>query len=279
MSENEANVPRGDLPNEETKPRQPKQSTTNYPTEIVELPSKGFFYPSDNPLSAGEVQIKYMTAKEEDILTSQTLIQKGVVLDKLMESIIVDDINVDDLLLGDKNAIMIMTRILGYGPQYNIDVTCPNCGVKNEEVIDLAKLDVREIDFDSCTQGVNEFEFELPKSGRTITWRLLTHRDEHDIGIELDNLRKFQKSDVSNEVTTRMKYIIVSVDGDRKKGVVRKFVDEELLSQDSYALRKAQQDYLPDIDLRYNFVCDGCSNVEEITVPMGREFFWPSARR
>ena len=105
-----------------------------FPTEVVDLPSKGLLYTKDSPLAGGTIELKYMTAKEEDILTSRNLIQKGVVLDKLLESVIVDEnVSLNDLLLGDKNAIMIATRILGYGKDYTVTLTDPSTGEKQEE--------------------------------------------------------------------------------------------------------------------------------------------------
>ena len=79
-------------------------SQYEFATEIVSLPSQGKCYPETNPLSSGNIELKYMTAREEEILTSQSLIKKGVVLDKLFEAIIVDKgVNPDDIILGDKN--------------------------------------------------------------------------------------------------------------------------------------------------------------------------------
>ena len=93
-----------------------------FPTEMVELPSKGYFYSEGHPLSSGRVEIKYMTAREEDILTSQNLIKQGTVIDKLLEALVVDkSIKMDDMLIGDKNAIMVAARILGYGKNYDIE--------------------------------------------------------------------------------------------------------------------------------------------------------------
>ena len=127
-----------------------------FPTEVIELPSKGKVYPESNPLSNGRVEIKYMTAKEEDILTSQNLIQQGTVVDKLLESLIVDkSIKIDDMLVGDKNAIMVSARILGYGKKYEFEYD----GV--EQSVDLSELEAVDLDFSKFTKGQNEFSFEL----------------------------------------------------------------------------------------------------------------------
>ena len=144
-----------------------------FPTEVVELPSKGHFYVDGHPLSKGKVEIKYMTAREEDILTSQNLIKQGTVIEVLLQSLIVDKkIKVDDMLIGDKNAIMVSARILGYGKEYQF--TWDN----DEQTADLSKLESKVIDFSKFAKGMNEFSFELPNSKRTVTFKLLNGKDE-----------------------------------------------------------------------------------------------------
>lgn len=129
-----------------------------FPSEIVSLPSKGFFYPEDNPLSSGELEMRYMTAKDEDILTSQNLIRRGVVIDKLLSSLVVDkSINLDSMLIGDKNALMVAARVLGYGKDYKFEIDCPACGEHNKDSVDLTKLVEKEVNFDGLEKGVNEF--------------------------------------------------------------------------------------------------------------------------
>ena len=103
---------------------------TKFPTQMVTLPSKSWFYDSANPLSSGEVEVKYMTAKEEDILTSQNLIKKGVVFDKLLDALVVSKIKLDDMLIGDKNAVLIAARVLAYGKNYEFDYIDPLTGEK-----------------------------------------------------------------------------------------------------------------------------------------------------
>ena len=177
-----------------------------FPTEVVDLPSKGYFYVNGHPLSSGKVEIKYMTAKEEDILSSENLIRQGVVIDKLLEALIVDkDIKVDDLLTGDKNALMVASRILAYGKDYDFEYG----GV--EQKVDLTSLENKKIDFSGLTKGLNEFEFELPNSKRKIKFRLPNGRDEKLIDEEVKALKKVN-SNVSAELTTRFKKTIISVD-------------------------------------------------------------------
>jgi len=234
-----------------------------FPTEEVELPSKGLVYPKDNPLSSGKVEVKYMTAKEEDILTNQSYIQKGIVLDKLLESVVVSKINLKDLIVGDKNAILIATRILGYGKEYKFTYN------GEEQTIDLTSLEDKPFDESQITEGKNEFSYTLPHSNTPITFKILTGYDEDKIERELAGLKKLNK-DSSPELTTRLKYIITSVNGEEGTKEIREFVDNYLLARDSRALREYISQVQPDVDLTY--VLDGG---EEVKVPIGLNFFWP----
>ena len=237
-----------------------------FPTETVDLPSKGFVYPKEHPLSSGKVEIKYMTAKEEDILTNQSYIQKGNVLDKLLESVIVSkDVKIDDLIVGDKNALLIATRILGYGKDYEFMLN------NKSESVDLSTLDNKEFDTTGLTQGVNEFSFTLPHSNQEITYKILTGKDEKAVERELAGIKRIKK-DASPELSTRLKHLIVSIDGKSEKKDVRDFVDNYLLARDSRALREHIKNTQPDVDL--NVVLD---SGEEVRIPIGLSFFWPDA--
>ena len=234
------------------------------PTEVIELPSKGLLYPEDSELAKGTVEMKYMTAKEEDILTNQSYIKNGTVLDKLMKSLIVSPIKYEDLLLGDKNAIMIAARILGYGSEYTFDY------LGSSHTVDLAVVENKELHPDTPKNRVNEYTFELPHTKNMVTFRLLTHKDEQDIQRELEGLKKINK-DASPEVSTRMKYLITSIEGKRDKKDIREFVDGYLLAKDSRALREYVKEVQPDVDL--TFFPDGDST--RINIPIGVNFFWP----
>ena len=239
-------------------------SEFKFPTEEVDLPSKGLIYPKDNPLSSGKVEVKYMTAKEEDILSNQSYIQKGIVLDKLLRSVIINkDINTDDLIVGDKNALLISTRILGYGKDYDIVVK------GQDYTLDMSTLDHREIIESDYESGKNEFHFETPSTGTRLTYQLSTGRLEKQIDKEIAGSKKLNK-EVSTELTTRLKYLITSVDGSSEKKDIREFVDNRLLARDSRALRDHISTTQPDVNLSY--ILD---SGEEVTVPIGLNFFWP----
>ena len=259
----------------------PDKQKAQFPTEIVSLPSKGALYSKESSLSKGEIEIKYMTAREEDILTSPNLIRRGIVIDKLLESLVVDEsINLDDILIGDKNALMVSARVLGYGKNYEFETNCPSCSERNQDSIDLTTLKDRKVDHSIFKNGLNEFEFKLPSSKRTITFKLLTQRDEREVDNELKALKKISaKSSVESEVTTRLKKALLSVEGDTDRTKVNSFVENEFLSRDSMAFREHLGNITPDVDMTYIFTCEFCNYDEEITVPMTLQFFWPTARR
>ena len=240
-----------------------------FPTEVVDLPSKGLLYPKDSPLSSGTIEIKYMTAREEDILTSANLIKKGIVVEKLLESLVVDkSIKVDDLLIGDKNAVLIAARILAYGKDYEVEV------LGQKMVVDLTQLKDNLLDKNIVSDGVNEFEFELPATKRKLTFKLLTSGDEKEIDKEVKGYEKVGDG-IGYELTTRLKHQIISVDGDTKRASINSFVDNEFLSRDSIAFRTHVNDIMPDVDMTSTYT-DEDGNEKEFTVPMTVTFLWPS---
>ena len=243
-----------------------EESKFKLPTAEIELPSKGILYPEGTELAKGKIEMKYMTAKEEDILTNQSYIQKGTVLDKLMKSLIVSKINYDDLLIGDKNAIMVAARILGYGKDYSFSI------LGEDHTIDLSTLENKPLNEELFKDGENNFEFTLPHSGNKVTFKLLTHKDEQNISRELEGLKKINK-DNSPELTTRLKYLITSVEGKTESKDIREFVDNYLLARDSRALREYIKEIQPDVEL--TFFPEGSN--DRVNIPIGVSFFWPDA--
>ena len=246
------------------------------PTEEVTLPSKGLLYPEGSPLRSGKINMKYMTAKEEDILTNQNFIKNGTVIDKLLQSLIMDPVKVEDLLVGDKNAILVAARILGYGQDYTFTWTNPNTGEDEEITVDLTEADDKEIDTSKMIESRNEFEFELPTSKKLITFKLLTQEDEKKIENELKGLKKINKSS-SPELTTRLKHQIVSINGDRSQKAIRDFIDNQFLARDARAFRNYLNLIQPDVDLSFDLTFNDGTVVEDVTIPIGVGFFWPDA--
>jgi len=251
---------------------------SKYPSEVIDLPSKGYFYNEASPLSLGKTDLRFMSAREEDILSNENLIRRGDVLTKLLEALIVNKkINVDDLLIGDKNALFIAARRLAYGDNYGpVKVACKSCREESEIEIDLSQFKAKEFNFDGLEKGKNSFLFTLPYSNKVIEYKIPTGKDEAIIEGELKALHKINKN-ASGEVTTRLRNIILSVDGNSDKGFIRKFVDNDLLSRDSIALRNDIKDKSPDLDLTFDFTCEHCNNTERMGVPMTAQFFWPSS--
>ena len=230
-----------------------------FPTEMVDLPSKGLLYPEGHPLSSGKIELKYMTAREEDILTNQNYLKQGIVIDKLLQSLIVTKFDFDDLLIGDKNAIMVAARVLGYGQDYTFTY-------EGEEVtVDLSNLSSVELDEDKMEKGINSFEYTLPHSGTKITFKLLTGKDEKDIDAELKGLKKISKT-ISPDLSTRLKHQILSVEGNEDKKTIRDFVDNYFLARDSSSFRTYLKSINPDIKMVFNHLTD--NGEEEVSIPL-----------
>lgn len=250
----------------------------DFPTEVIELPSRGKVYSKDHPLSKGTIELKYMTAKEEDILASQNLIRRGVVLDKLFESVVVSkDFDIGDIFIGDKNAILLATRVLGYGPEYKVEVTDPFSGESQQVTIDLTKIQIKEIDFDKLNEN-NRYEFTTKSTGNKLIFRLLTHKDEVEISSELQALQRLSKDKKggTSEVSTRLRHMIISVDGNEERGFINKWVINQLRALDSKDLRKYIKELSPDVDLSYEFTSDITGETEALDIPFGAGFFYPS---
>ena len=250
----------------------PKEQQNKFPTEVIDLPSGGKLYSPDSPIHNGKIEIKYMTAKEEDILTSQNLIKKGIVIDTLLNSLIITEgVKTDDLILGDKNAIMVAARILAYGPEYEVQVTNPIDGQVLTHEFNLADCPFKELPKDISYDN-NEFEITLPVSKTNIVFKLLTGKEEKTIDREIKS-RKRLGGNISSEMTTRLKNAIISVSGDDSKAVINDFVDN-MLSKDSLYLRQEISRITPDIELKQEIEIGG--EAVMVDVPMTATFFWPN---
>tara|TARA_Y100000592_G_scaffold83446_1_gene133291 strand:+ start:297 stop:1082 length:786 start_codon:yes stop_codon:yes gene_type:complete len=251
-----------------------EQHKNLFPSEEVTLPSQGLLYSKDSPLSKGVIQMKYMTAREEDILTNQNLIKKGTVIDKLLQSLIIDDIDYNNLLIGDKNALLVAARILGYGSDYTLKMTNPESGEEELITVDLTEADDKLLDKKLVVEGKNEFDFTLPASKIPITFKLLTHGDEKKIQQEIKGLKKINKQS-SADLSTRWKHIITSINGETDKKTIREFVDNKLLARDSRALRNKMGEITPDIDLKYSIEFEDGYIQDNVEIPITVSFFWP----
>lgn len=257
---------------------QPNPGDKNYvvPAAAVPLPSQGKVYPEGTPLSGKElVEIKAMTAVEEDILTSRGLLRTGKALDALMKSCIIDkSVDPSQLLSGDRNAILVSIRIVGYGQDYDCEVTCPVCGEKTKHSFDLSQLPMKRLGADPVAPGVNEFAHTLP-SGRQVTFKLLNGAEEKDLSTAVERMKKLSGDGRESLITTRLQFHVVSVDGEKDGGKIAQIL-RTMSAKDSRDLRKKIDDVSPGVEMKQEFTCPSCTETMEVDVPMGTEFFWPS---
>jgi len=241
-----------------------------FPSETVDLPSKGIVYPSTSPFSSGKVEMKYMTAREEDIITNNAYIQKGQVIDKLLEALVVTPgADIADLIVGDKNALLVASRVLGYGSIYKFEY------MGEDHEVDLATLENKPFNESLFTKGINKFHFQTPTGDNLIEFQLMTDKTEKLVNAELKGLRKLNKA-VNPEMSTRMKHMIISVDGNPDKKDVREFVDNYFLARDAKALRDYIVEIQPDVDFSFDREKPN-GDIEEIDIPIGANFFFPDA--
>lgn len=258
----------------------PQTTTLDFvvPTDFVELPSGGAFYPVGHPLHGQQqIEIKHMTAKEEDILTSQTLIKKGVAVDKMLQSILVDKkINIDTILSCDRSAMMVAARVTGYGNEYKFNLNCPACSTKNEVSYDLSTSVVNtgkkheEGEIEYLQDGT--FIVTLPKTGYRVQLKLLNGRDERTL-FELNENRK-RKNLPEASATDQLRMSIVSVNGITDQQTLDRFIST-IRAMDAKLLRTIYRKVSPSLDMTTDFVCSSCSHTQEVDIPLTAEFFWP----
>jgi hypothetical protein len=247
------------------------------PVESVPLPSNGVVYPAESPLHDREtVDIRSMTAREEDILTSRALIKKGTVITELIRSCLTDKrIQVQDMLAGDRNAIMVALRITGYGADYAVEADCPKCNTRSKQNFNLGEMPIKRLEVEPIAKGQNVFEFKLPVTKKTVQFKFLTGRDEEEINTIQERANK-QGALADSVVTTRLQYAIVAIDGRTDRGAINGFV-RNMPARDSMSLRKFIDANEPGIDMKGEFDCPSCNELSEVRVPLGASFFWPDA--
>tara|TARA_R110002110_G_scaffold410955_1_gene634884 strand:- start:2890 stop:3729 length:840 start_codon:yes stop_codon:yes gene_type:complete len=247
------------------------------PTEIVDLPSRGRFYSEAHPLHNQEtVEVKYMTAKDEDILTSPTLLKKGIAVDRFLQNILLDKrINVNSLLSGDKNAILVASRINGFGAEYTTKVNCPGCSAVTENTFDLSEVqeylgdDLENHDIRQTERGT--FVIKLPRTGFEAEVRLLNNRDENELAAKMQQNKK--GSAYETNLTDQLRKILVSVNGVEDKEILNQFITH-LPAFDSRHLRAAYLKVVPGLDMTQHFACSACGFEKEVDIPLTVDFFW-----
>ena len=247
------------------------------PTEIVDLPSKGRFYSEVHPLrNKDSIEIKFMTAKDEDILTSPSLLKKGIAIDRFLKNIILDGtIRVPSLLSGDKNAILVASRINGFGAEYTTKINCPSCGSSSEHTFDLNSINVYDgndyDDYDVTLTDRGTFIVKLPKSQFEIEVRLLTGKDESELLAKMQANKKAKVYEPN--LTDQLRMIIVSINGNEDRSLINRAVDA-LPAFDSRYLRAAYAKVQPGLDMMQDFSCNACGYEKEVEMPLTVDFFW-----
>jgi hypothetical protein len=269
-------------------PRMPRASQTekvkadfglDIPHELAPLPSSGKVYPPDSSFhNIDAVEIRAMTAREEDILTSRALLKKGTVITELIKSCLVDrSMNPLDLLSGDRNALMVAIRITGYGHEYNVELECTECGVKSPHEFNLAELPIKRLEIEPVSVGMNLFEFMLPYSKKNVRFKFLTGRNEEEITQTAEKQKKLGLNSGESNVTTNLLYSILSIDGIEDRSKIANFV-KNMPARDSLALRNYMRDNEPGIVMKQETVCNACGHQEEVNMPLGVSFLWPNSR-
>ena len=247
------------------------------PRDYVMLPSKGRIYPTDSPLyNLEEIEVRHLTAADEDILTSRALLRSGKAIDTMLANVIMNkSINVNDFISGDKNAILTFLRITGYGPEYDVEIDCPGCNESIKHEFDLSKLTMRFLDVDPIGEGQNRFDFVLP-SGVRIEFKLLNSAEDTQITDEQEKIKRATNSPLEKNVTTKYKHQIVSVNDKEEQIFINNFVDTMNL-RDSRAFRSYLEEVEPDVNMKQEFKCRMCGHSEEVEIPVTVGFFWPES--
>jgi len=248
------------------------------PTAVVPLPSRGSIYDDNSGLANLEsLEIRAMTAKEEDILTSRALIKKGTVINELIKSCLIDKkIRVNQMIAGDRNAIMVALRVTGYGADYKVDVDCPSCAETSTQSFDLATLPIKRLGAQPLEPNTNMFEFQLPVSGKRVQFKFLTGVDEREMEVTAERKKKLLKTQVDSLITSRLIQAITSIEGVTDKNKISAFI-RVMPAGDSRALRKYFDDIEPGIDMQSWISCPNCSEESQVRMPLGASFFWPDA--
>ena len=248
------------------------------PAETVPLPSQGITYPVGHPFHGqATVDITAMTAREEDILTSQALIKKGTVITELIRSCLVNKAaRPEHLLSGDRNAIMVAIRITGYGREYEAGITCEACGQNSDSSFDLASLPIKNMTVEPIAPGQNCFEFKLPRTGAVVNFKFLTGADEEQILSEHERKKKKLKVKTDSLVTAKLEKAILSVNGIEDRGKIANFV-RRMPAADSRALRNYMDEHEPGVEMQAWTTCEHCGEDQLASMPIGAKFFWPDA--
>lgn len=247
------------------------------PTTIVSLPSGGRFYGEGHPLHGQDtIEIRQMTTAEEEILTNRTLLQKGVALDRFLERLMIDSrTKVDDLLVGDKNAILIQARIDGYGAEYATTVSCPVCTSTARHSFDLNEVvgtvGAGFVETDTIRSTGNNTFITTLDNGWEVEFRALTGADEKTLLQSATNRKKAGLEETP--IQDQLRALIVSVSGHTDSNTINKAV-QHMTGRQSRAIRDAYSKAVPNVEMRGDITCGQCGTTTELEVPLNADFFW-----
>lgn len=149
----------------------PVNSDVQY--DIISLPSNGQCYPN----KVNRLPVGYLTAYDENLITSPNLYKDGLIIDFLLKHKVLDDsINLDNLCLGDVDAIILFLRATSYGPEFPITARDPQSGEEIETIVDLTQFKSKEFNLKGDDNG--HFDYQLPISKDNIKFKFLTRKDE-----------------------------------------------------------------------------------------------------
>jgi hypothetical protein len=248
------------------------------PVDIAPLPSQGLVYPPASPLHGKEsVSIKAMTAKEEDILMSRAYSKQGTTITELIKSCVLErNIDPNEMLSGDRQALLVAIRITGYGADYKVEVDCPACTKREAHEFDLSKLEIQRLEISPVQPGINQFETTLPVTKQKVTFKFMTGQDEQELSTLLDRRKKLLGESAESPVTTRLSYQTLSVANVTDKNKISTFISN-MPAKDSLYLREYIRKHEPGLSMKTEYHCSSCGADSEVSLPMGASFFWPQS--
>lgn len=242
------------------------QPQMNQPYDIIPLPSDGKLYKNKK----GKVKLAYLTAADENILTSPNLLDSGDFLEILINRKLLEpDLRYKDLIPGDRDAIMIWLRATGYGEMYPVSVLDENDKLFDTEV-DLTKLKIKKLQHEPDSEGL--FSFTLPTSGSVVKFKLLTIGEVEELEKLAQYLRE-QNNLINTEPTLILENQIVDIDGIRDKNYISDFI-ETMRIMDSKKLKSYISEISCGVDTNVTFETPGGGSVTRF-LPFTLKFFWP----
>lgn len=245
-------------------------------SEEIDLPSRGEFYPN----GSSTVKIRPMTAREEDLLSNERLLKNGKAFDELIKACVIDwnGIEYDNLIIGDKNAILMAIRIISLGDEYDVMFLCPKCNAKMEDTISLkGDLKYKFLSEEPIISGKNEFDWVSPK-GIKFKLRILTSKDQDNISSENKKRKQMYKANYKESPTidVLMKSIVSIEDMISYNDILDTL--NTMPTSELRALTRYIRDLSPDYDLSYNYTCSECDETSSLMIPINVSFFWPEGR-